>query len=90
MPCDGDSVEWRCEVCGFGPYCIDVFPVYHPCSGEGYDVASVVAMLPAKDRLLLGDRIEQLTKAIGLPTCAGCAARKEWINKAHAWLFGAG
>jgi len=35
---------------------------------------------------LIGDRLERLLKAIGLPPCAGCASRRDWLNKAHAWL----
>ncbi|MCI0352007.1 MAG: hypothetical protein L0Z53_21515 [Acidobacteriales bacterium] len=38
------------------------------------------------DPTLLGNRIEQLTKAIGIPSCGGCGVRKRWLNKAHAWI----
>lgn len=39
-------------------------------------------------RLLFGDRIKQLTDAIGIPQCGGCAARQEWLNNAHKWVLG--
>ena len=40
------------------------------------------------DPTLLGNRIEALTKAIGIPPCGGCASRRDWLNRAHAWLRG--
>jgi hypothetical protein len=38
------------------------------------------------DPTLLGNRIAELTTALGIPPCGGCEKRKAWINKAHAWL----
>jgi hypothetical protein len=40
----------------------------------------------AEDPTLLGNRIAALTEAIGIPPCSGCSKRKEWLNRAHAWL----
>jgi len=35
---------------------------------------------------LLGSRIKRLFSAIGIPPCRGCAARAEWLDRAHrAW-----
>jgi hypothetical protein len=45
-------------------------------------------LFPNEDPTLLGDRIAALTAAIGIPTCGGCELRKEWLNRAHAWLRG--
>ncbi len=33
----------------------------------------------------LGDRIEQLAQAVGIPTCGGCEARKAALNKLSDW-----
>ena len=38
------------------------------------------------DATLIGNRIATLTTAIGIPPCGGCTMRKEWMNRAHAWL----
>lgn len=40
------------------------------------------------DSTLFGNRIAEFTKLFGVPTCGGCEARRQWINKAHAWLRG--
>lgn len=41
-----------------------------------------------KRGLLAGDMIAALTTALGIPPCGGCERRKEWLNRAHAWLRG--
>jgi hypothetical protein len=41
----------------------------------------------ASRQLLFGDRIKQLTDALGIPQCGGCAKRQEWLNNAHAWVL---
>ena len=33
---------------------------------------------------LIGDRIESLTKKLGIPTCGGCRKRKKQANEVHA------
>ena len=38
------------------------------------------------DPTLLGNRIAELTKAIGIPPCGGCNMRIDWLNRAHVWL----
>jgi hypothetical protein len=44
--------------------------------------------LPEESRqLLFGDRIKQLTDALGIPQCGGCAKRQEWLNNAHQWVL---
>lgn len=49
----------------------------------------VAELFPGEsDPTLLGNRIAALTSAIGFPPCGGCTARKNWLNKAHAWLRG--
>lgn len=49
---------------------------------------SVVADLPEESRsLLIGDRVKQLTDALGIPQCGGCEKRQEWLNKAHEWVL---
>jgi hypothetical protein len=40
------------------------------------------------DPTLWGNQIAALTKAIGIPPCGGCEKRRQWLNKAHAWLRG--
>lgn len=83
-------IQWTCPICGLGPIPMrpEELPVHHQCGESRPDHAALVAALPESDRLLLGDRIEQLAKAIGIPTCGGCEARKQWLNRAHAWLIG--
>lgn len=50
--------------------------------------AEVAELFPGEDPTLLGNRIKALTGAIGIPACGGCEARREWLNKAHAYLRG--
>jgi hypothetical protein len=40
------------------------------------------------DPTLWGNQIKALTDAIGIPSCGGCEKRRQWLNKAHAWLRG--
>jgi hypothetical protein len=61
---------------------------------EGYattrnvlSAAETADLFPGEtDPTLLGNRIAALTEAIGLPACGGCHRRKNWLNRAHAWL----
>lgn len=46
----------------------------------------LVEELQPDARKLLGDRIKDLTDALGIPTCGGCEARRQWLNKADAWI----
>ena len=41
-----------------------------------------------EDPTLLGNRIKAVTDALGIPPCGGCEQRRQWLNKAHAWLRG--
>lgn len=36
----------------------------------------------------LGDRVEKVFKAVGIPTCGGCAKRKAALNKVSDWWRG--
>lgn len=38
------------------------------------------------DPTLAGNRLEAMFKAMGIPACGGCQARRDWLNKCHAWL----
>lgn len=42
----------------------------------------------AQRGMLAGDLLAALTTAIGIPPCGGCKQRKQWLNRAHAWLRG--
>lgn len=35
---------------------------------------------PIRARLRLGDKVEAVTKAVGIKPCAGCKKRKDWLN----------
>ncbi len=52
-----------------------------------YQTPTPEELLPEADRKLLGDRVADLLAAIGIPECRGCGKRKEWLNKAHAWIM---
>ncbi len=65
--------------------------IHKPCPArpkvEGV-VAPVTDSLPTESRtLLIGDRIKELTDALGIPQCGGCEARQKWLNKAHEWIL---
>lgn len=51
--------------------------------------AEIAELFPNEDSTLLGNRIAALTAALGVPHCGGCEARRQWLNRAHAWLRGA-
>lgn len=94
-------MKWTCIYCGLGPLEIkpEQLPIHHRCvaSNPAYQqrverqqraALEAVEQLPEASRLLLiGDRIKQLTDALGIPQCGGCAKRQEWLNKAHAWVM---
>jgi hypothetical protein len=42
------------------------------------------------DRTLIGNRIEALTKAIGIPACGGCAERRVSVPRTTGGLFAVG
>ena len=50
--------------------------------------AEIRQVFGADDPTLLGNRVAQLTKAIGWPPCPACQARQKWLNRAHAWWRG--
>ena len=41
-----------------------------------------------KVRPLIGDRIAQLTRLLGIKPCGGCKKRQKWLNKNHAAAIG--
>lgn len=43
---------------------------------------------PVQTPLKLGDRVEAVTKALGIPTCGGCQKRKAALNKLSDWWRG--
>jgi len=47
--------------------------------------AEVIASL-GLDPTLVGNRLEALFKAVGIPPCGGCTERRDWLNAAHSWL----
>jgi hypothetical protein len=47
----------------------------------------VIEKLPEESRRLLGDRIAELTAALGVPPCGRCNERKKWLNEAHEWIL---
>ncbi len=57
-----------------------------PPPNAGLSAAEVSELFPGEDPTLLGNRIKALTTALGIPTCGGCEARRDYLNKAHAWL----
>src|SRR3990167_6718669 len=52
----------------------------------GLSDAEVAELLPGEDPTLIGNRLKAAFEAIGFPPCGGCETRKEWLNKAHAYL----
>lgn len=48
--------------------------------------SEIEELFPNADSTLLGDRIAALTKALGIPHCGGCEARRQWLNKAHEFI----
>lgn len=96
-------MKWKCIYCGLGPLEVapENLPVHHRCveRNPAYQVQverrheialATVEHLPEESRaLLVGDRIKQLTDALGIPQCGGCKARQAWLNKAHAWVLNA-
>jgi hypothetical protein len=45
-----------------------------------------LAKLRQIDPTLIGNRLESLFKAVGVPPCGGCEKRRDWLNRAHAWV----
>jgi hypothetical protein len=53
------------------------------------DPAEVADLFPGdSDPTLLGNKIRELCKAIGLPPCRYCDWRRRWINAGQLWLRG--
>jgi len=52
------------------------------------ELKAVVETEAQKRGMLAGDLIAAMTKAIGIPPCDGCEKRRQWLNRAHAWLLG--
>lgn len=44
------------------------------------------ALFGESDQTLIGDKLAALFEAVGIPECGGCKKRKEWLNRAHAWV----
>lgn len=53
-----------------------------------HELMKDVAAAASERGMLAGDLIAAMTKAIGIPPCGGCEKRREWLNRAHAWLLG--
>jgi hypothetical protein len=84
---DGD--RYTCQACGD----VRPAPVRRNCPKAPQDTARrlppILDGLPEESKqLLIGDRIKQLTDALGIPQCGGCEKRQEWLNKAHRWVLG--
>lgn len=85
-----DKQQWTCSNCGATANVDPSLPVFCVCQMATYKDAtqSAVESLPEESRrLLIGDRIKQLTDALGIPQCNGCASRQAWLNRAHAWVI---
>lgn len=85
-----EYVRWR-----FRGSKLDELPKFIPSPNHPQPVIAnplsqeeIVELFPGEDPTLLGNRIKALTDALGVPACAGCEARRQWINAAHAWLRG--
>ena len=50
------------------------------------DVRRAPAELEAAHGPLAGDVLAALIAAIGIPPCGGCEQRRQWLNRAHAWI----
>lgn len=59
----------------------------HPQPPALPGIAHALAKKTGHDEKLIGDRLEDLFAAIGIPSCGACKDRKEWMNKAHRWLL---
>lgn len=53
---------------------------------EGINESEVQAIFGNTDPTLIGNRVAEMLKAIGIPPCSGCGARQSWMNRAHQWL----
>lgn len=40
---------------------------------------------PRPDPPKLGDRVEAVLKSLGIPTCGGCAGRRDALNRVSDW-----
>lgn len=49
--------------------------------------AEASQLLPGlDDPTLIGNCLEAAIKALGIPPCPGCQERRDWLNKAHAYV----
>ncbi len=54
---------------------------------SGLTEAEIAELLPDEnDPTLIGNRIEAAIKRFGIPPCGGCGSRRDWLNRAHAYL----
>lgn len=95
----GKDGEYRCVNCQHTR--VSKYPaqmLHRDCATPGSDPQyipsaaanehSFMSELPEESRqLLLGDRVKQLTDALGIPQCGGCARRQQWLNDAHEWAL---
>lgn len=58
------------------------------CQLCGWEYHKHVRRNCPKARPLLGDRIAQLTRLLGIKPCGGCKKRQRWLNKQHAAAIG--
>lgn len=91
LDCEVDNNARICAVCGWKA------PARHVrrnCPKKKGTAPAVITDSEARelfgdsDPTLLGNKIKALTDAIGIPPCGGCEKRRQWLNKAHAWLRG--
>lgn len=90
------KIVYRCAECGKPLTASERDParIFRNCSKAGpprerklLSDGECTSLFGKTDPTLLGERIKALTDAIGLPECGGCKKRREWINKAHAWVL---
>ena len=89
----------RCSVCHlvFAPSVSPPERYRHECPGKPYNRReakedqrkrkenALDALLPTKTKLLLGDRVAEITKRFGFPPCEACGKRQAWLNNIHQW-----
>lgn len=80
-----------CDVCGRKWYTHrPLDEIHHACIHAPWALPitqqEAASLFPGEDPTLIGNRVKALTNAIGIPTCGGCEVRRQWMNKAHAWV----
>jgi hypothetical protein len=81
----------RCKVCGKRSTAKNPAALKMTCGqfGEASELLTEEIRQEAELRgVLIGDVIAALTKAVGIPPCGACDARRVWLNSAQQWLTG--